>query len=115
MGEIVPLEQPKSEAEAAEWLGVHKTTLQRERRAGKITARKFRGRYFYMEADLAEYVERQRVPACAEKIAPPTSECAGSRSVRTASNGAQPGIPEAAKLHDYNPFAPATSTKRTGG
>ena len=72
MGNAMSFESPIPEAEAAKWLGIEKTTLQKLRRAGEITFRKFGGRYFYTKADLMEYLEQQKVPACAEKIAPST-------------------------------------------
>lgn len=114
MGDVVAFERPIPEPEAAKLLGMTLISLQRERRAGKITYRKLRARSAtYTSADLDEYIERQKVPACDVKTAPSTSAHAGYPNDRTARNGAQPVTPEAEKLCDWNPFAPQTKKKQS--
>ena len=113
MGDVVAFERPIPEVASAPMIGVSLATLRRERRAGKISYRKIRGRYFYTKADLSEYLERQKVDACDVKTAPSTSAHAGYPNDRTAHNGARPVTPEAEKLCDWNPFAPQTKKKQS--
>ena len=109
MGDILDFEPPIPEPEAAKLLGMELISLQRERRDGKISYRKLRTRSAtYTKADLAEYLERQKVPACDANTAPSTSAPAGLTDARTAHNGARPATPAAEKLSGWNPFAPRT-------
>lgn len=54
--------------EAAEFLRISEVTLWRERSAGNITYRRLGGRVVYTEADLVEFLERNKQAARVKAI-----------------------------------------------
>jgi predicted site-specific integrase-resolvase len=54
-----------SDKEASSELRISQITLWRERKAGNITYRRLAGRIFYAQADIDQYLERNKFAACA--------------------------------------------------
>ena len=67
MSEVVTLPRLMTEAEVAQYLGVHRETVARERRKGRLTWRKVGGSIRFTPNDLQEYLDR-----CASTFDPET-------------------------------------------
>lgn len=79
------IEKPMTEAEAAIALGISIGTLRAERKAGRIAHTGIRSLIRYREADLTEYLERNRKP-CRDQSHPTelaSSSCIAGRVARS--------------------------------
>ena len=68
---IMPIDGPDggnqlmTEEEAAQYLGVHRTTLWKERKAGRITFARIAGKIRYRYVDIETYLNRNTFSATA--------------------------------------------------
>ena len=114
MTDVVKLPPLLYEEPAAKALGISVATLQRIRKRGEIAARRIGRRWRYTAADLIEYQERQKVPACPQpSVDNPKLRDIGSANAPTPTIGAPHGTrtAEAIDKHDALRLAQLTFGK----
>jgi excisionase family DNA binding protein len=106
------IEKPMTEQQAAEALGVSTGTLRNARKAGEIAFIRLRSLVRYREADLHDYLERQRTP-CRDQPRPTDSASSISSAVQGVRTGTSRGTTAAQDRPDARALAPRILRKRS--